>query len=195
MASLALQFHADKIYYGAHEDTTGVIYADCSREFIDAAKELIRIGTGGRVELVTPFAGQTKAKVIETGLRLQVPYELTYSCYSGTVPPCGHCGTCIDRKQGLFTDRAFDRRGDACGNCREYCRGNDPRARHRTIKSFAVYRRKRLDQHQKAGKGFRDAGGFLFLCFRVGLIQNHTARILSQKITVALQKKCRQIPG
>lgn len=102
MASLALQFHADKIYYGAHEDATGVIYADCSREFIDAAKELIRIGTGGRVELVTPFAGQTKAKVIETGLRLQVPYELTYSCYSGTVPPCGHCGTCIDRKEAFL---------------------------------------------------------------------------------------------
>ena len=36
MASLALQFDANKIYYGAHLDDSGAIYADTSEEFIDS---------------------------------------------------------------------------------------------------------------------------------------------------------------
>ena len=39
----------------------------------------------------------TKAEVVKMGLDLNVPYELTWSCYEGKDEPCGKCGTCIDR--------------------------------------------------------------------------------------------------
>lgn len=101
MAGLALQYDADHIYYGAHKDDSGAIYADCSDEFIDSIKETILIGTRKKVELITPFKNNTKNEIVKLGLKLQVPYNLTYSCYKGTWPPCGECGTCIDRKKAF----------------------------------------------------------------------------------------------
>ena len=35
---------------------------------------------------------------------LGVPYELTYSCYNGVYPPCGKCGTCIDRNKAFLAN-------------------------------------------------------------------------------------------
>jgi 7-cyano-7-deazaguanine synthase len=101
MAGLGLQYDADYIYYGAHKDDSGAIYADCSDEFIDSIKETILIGTRKKVELITPFKNNTKDEIVKLGLKLQVPYNLTYSCYKGTWPPCGECGTCIDRKKAF----------------------------------------------------------------------------------------------
>ena len=55
----------------------------------------------------------TKAEVVKTGLELNVPYELTWSCYEGGEKPCGVCGTCIDRAEAFrlngVKDPALDR--------------------------------------------------------------------------------------
>ncbi|MDY6065943.1 MAG: 7-cyano-7-deazaguanine synthase QueC [Finegoldia sp.] len=101
LTSLAMQYGADEIYFGAHRDDSGIIYPDCSPEFISAMNEAIAIGTRGKVKLVAPFKDNTKTEIVAKGLELGVPYEMTYSCYEGTVPPCGKCGTCIDRKKAF----------------------------------------------------------------------------------------------
>ena len=44
-----------------------------------------------------PFVQWSKADIVRKGLELEVPYELTWSCYEGGEKPCGVCGTCIDR--------------------------------------------------------------------------------------------------
>lgn len=94
------------ICYGAHaDDAAGNAYADCSPRFIGAMNEAIKIGTYGRIEITAPFAAATKANIVSTGLRLEVPYELTWSCYHGGEKACGVCGTCIDRL------RAFEANG------------------------------------------------------------------------------------
>lgn len=98
---IALQYGADEVYYGAHLDDSGAIYADCKPEFIKTLTELIEIGSRGKVKLIAPFKDKTKSEVVSIGKKINVPYELTYSCYNGVYPPCGVCGTCIDRKKAF----------------------------------------------------------------------------------------------
>ena len=54
-------------------------------------------GSGHQLKIEAPFVHSTKADIVKIGLDLDVPYELTWSCYEGGDKPCGKCGTCIDR--------------------------------------------------------------------------------------------------
>ncbi len=87
-----------EIWYGAHhDDAAGNAYADCSEEFAEAIDKAINIGTYGNIHVVRPLISWNKARVCEEGLKLKVPYEMTWSCYHGRERACGRCGTCLDR--------------------------------------------------------------------------------------------------
>ena len=97
-ASIALSNGCEVIYYGAHsDDAAGNAYPDCSAEFNNAINTAIYLGSGNALRVEAPFIGLTKAQVVAKGLELNVPYELTWSCYEGGDKPCGVCGTCRDR--------------------------------------------------------------------------------------------------
>lgn len=109
LAALAMSIYPnDKVvlYIGAHaDDAAGNAYADCSYDFLYAMNEAIHIGTYNQVTVCAPFiagmSSMTKADVVATGLKLKVPFELTWSCYEGGDKPCGKCGTCIDRAKAF----------------------------------------------------------------------------------------------
>lgn len=105
-AAIALSKGCSVLYYGAHaDDAAGNAYPDCSEAFVKAMNDAIYEGSGHELKLIAPFAKINKAEVVKRGLKLEVPYELTWSCYEGGEKPCGVCGTCIDRA------RAFELNG------------------------------------------------------------------------------------
>ena len=112
VASLATSLYPEDdvdIYLGAHaDDAAGRAYADCSEEFTSTMASAIEIGTYGKVHLKAPLVNMTKTQVVETGLKLNVPYELTWSCYEGGEKQCGTCGTCIDRRQAFENNGTID---------------------------------------------------------------------------------------
>ena len=65
-------------------------------------------GTGREIKLVAPFINSNKAGIVAQGLKLKVPYELTWSCYEGGEMPCGTCATCIDRKNAFLANGTTD---------------------------------------------------------------------------------------
>lgn len=105
VSSVAQSIYPDDdvyIYIGAHaDDAAGNAYADCSEPFMDSMEDAINIGTYGKVHLVAPLVDMNKADVVATGLKLNVPYQFTWSCYEGGDKPCGTCGTCIDRSNAF----------------------------------------------------------------------------------------------
>lgn len=112
VAALGMSLFPDEdveIYLGAHaDDAAGNAYADCSEAFIDAMGKAISLGTYEKVKVVAPFATMNKAQLVGVGLKLNVPYELTWSCYEGGDKPCGTCGTCIDRIKAFELNGTVD---------------------------------------------------------------------------------------
>ena len=108
-ASIAISKGCEVIYYGAHsDDAAGNAYPDCSENFNRAMNEAIYEGSGGQVHIEAPFVSWTKKDVVKKGLELNVPYELTWSCYEGKAKPCGVCGTCIDRQKAFEANGITD---------------------------------------------------------------------------------------
>jgi 7-cyano-7-deazaguanine synthase len=101
-ASFAEAVNGDALFIGAHtQDFSG--YPDCRKEFFDAYKRTIEAGTknGKRIRIYTPLIGKNKTEIIKMGLRLNVPFELTWSCYKGGKAPCGICDSCSFRKKAF----------------------------------------------------------------------------------------------
>ncbi len=108
-ASIALSRGCSVVYYGAHmDDAAGNAYPDCSAAFFDSMRAAVELGSGGQITLCAPFINSTKKDIVAEGLRLGVPYELTWSCYEGHDKACGRCGTCLDRLKAFEANGAAD---------------------------------------------------------------------------------------
>lgn len=111
VSSLALSLYPDneiEIYLGAHKDDEEFAYPDCSFEFTNAMNTAINLGTGRRVVVKTPFVNMSKKQIIKTGLELNTPYNLTWSCYLGEEKPCRECATCLDREKAFNENNLID---------------------------------------------------------------------------------------
>ncbi len=107
--SMALSFAeaigAEEIFIGAHQfDSSG--YPDCRPEFYKAFGEVIKMGTkAGQdkrdISIKTPLINRTKTQIVKIGSRLNVPFQLTWSCYRGGKYPCGRCDSCRLRAKGF----------------------------------------------------------------------------------------------
>lgn len=108
-ASIALSRDCEVIYYGAHaDDAAGFAYPDCSPVFNNAMNTAIYEGSGHQLRIEAPFVNKNKSDIVGIGLKLDVPYELTWSCYEGGDKPCGKCGTCIDRAAAFAANGVAD---------------------------------------------------------------------------------------
>jgi 7-cyano-7-deazaguanine synthase len=108
-ASLAEVAGASQIYIGVSEvDYSG--YPDCRREFFDAMEEAIAAGTKPEthIRIITPLIRKTKREIVREGLRLQAPFEISWSCYRESEIACGKCASCQLRLKGFEEAGAND---------------------------------------------------------------------------------------
>lgn len=93
------------VFIGAHaEDYSG--YPDCRPEFFRAFERMSKVGTksgveGKEIKIFTPLINKKKSEIIREGLRLSVPFALTWSCYRGGRRPCNKCDSCYYRAKGF----------------------------------------------------------------------------------------------
>jgi 7-cyano-7-deazaguanine synthase len=99
---------AQTIYIGAvQQDSSG--YPDCRPEYYRAFNEVIRTGTrDGNIEIVTPLIQLRKSEIVQLGLELAAPFDLTWSCYSREDTACGICESCALRLRAFQAAGAVD---------------------------------------------------------------------------------------
>jgi 7-cyano-7-deazaguanine synthase len=90
--------NARAIYIGAvAEDSSG--YPDCRPEFYDAFQNVIDTGTKPetRITIHTPVIAMRKSEIVQRGIELGAPLQLTWSCYKESELACGNCDSCALR--------------------------------------------------------------------------------------------------
>ena len=75
----------------------GSSYYYCGQKFIKLMNNLVSDYTQGTVQLDFPLMEMDKAGIVQYCKSRKVPLELTYSCQTGNLPPCGKCPSCKDR--------------------------------------------------------------------------------------------------
>ena len=108
---------ASRVFIGAHsEDSSG--YPDCRREYLEAFDKVISLGTRagleGGLKLEFPLIDKTKRDIIRLGSKLGVPFQFTWSCYTGGTDVCGRCDSCVLRAKG-FEEAGIDDPIFRCG--------------------------------------------------------------------------------
>ncbi len=106
-AAAAESLGASCIYLGVvEEDGSG--YPDCRRSFVEAMERAVALGTrcgleGNPIRIETPLVSLDKAGIVRRGRELDVPFELTWSCYrnEGEIA-CGRCDSCLLRLRGFM---------------------------------------------------------------------------------------------
>ena len=85
--SLAEAIDAERVFLGINAvDYSG--YPDCRPEYLAAYQTLADLAT--------------KADIVREALAVDVPIEVTWSCYQGGEEPCGVCDSCRIRDRALI---------------------------------------------------------------------------------------------
>ena len=85
-------------------------YKDCRRDFYNALENALSLGAtrDTNVSVHTPFVEKWKTEVLQIGLKLNVPYIHTHTCYEGIRPACGTCDACTERIQAFKANNIPD---------------------------------------------------------------------------------------
>ncbi len=100
IATSLAELTSTKYIVGGHNKDDSNSFPDCSSRFFRQFNKTTSIGlytngTTGRV--ILPLTRLSKAQVISLGVKLGVPYDLTWSCYRSQPQPCGKCHSCLLR--------------------------------------------------------------------------------------------------
>ena len=92
---------ATKLFIGAnYEDSPG--YPDCRPSYYEAFQKVIQEGTkAGDIKIETPVLLMKKRNIVLKGQELNVPWQISWSCYRDSEKACGECDSCALRLRGF----------------------------------------------------------------------------------------------
>jgi len=96
---------------GGHNKNDTTNFPDSSKNFFRLFNET---ATAGRItksrtgKVILPFGNMEKFEVLKLGAKLNVPYELTWSCYKSGRKPCQECLSCRLRAESFLKADIID---------------------------------------------------------------------------------------
>jgi 7-cyano-7-deazaguanine synthase len=74
---------ATEVWHGATAVDSLAGYWDASPEFLPQLNAVASLNREHKIQVVAPLINCTKADIVKMGVELQLPFERTYTCYSG----------------------------------------------------------------------------------------------------------------
>jgi 7-cyano-7-deazaguanine synthase len=103
--ALGLDYNKIKIGLGIHKHTMyDRDYWDIKPQFAKTFDALLALNDCADIELYAPYANKFKKDIIEDAYKMNVPWELTWTCYDPIIEnniakPCQKCEACIERQK------------------------------------------------------------------------------------------------
>ena len=109
MAGYAESICANIVAIGTHKGDRA-IYPDCRINFINSINNTIQLSSDRKVHIETPVQNLNKTGILKLGysFKIQVPYDITRTCYKDQELSCGKCGSCQERLEAFSNIKITD---------------------------------------------------------------------------------------
>ena len=107
LTAMAISKKADIVALAIHAGDHA-IYPDCRPMFFEYMRDVVEQVSEGDVSIWAPFLSWTKQQIVKHGIKLNVPYHLTRTCYKDQSLSCGKCGSCVERLEAFQLNEASD---------------------------------------------------------------------------------------
>ncbi|MFW9949197.1 MAG: 7-cyano-7-deazaguanine synthase [Candidatus Thorarchaeota archaeon] len=106
IAAYFAEIYGIKTIIGGHIKDDFNRFNDSTPAFFKDLQELIKLSKHnqdkGSIEFIFPLSNLNKLEVIKMAKKLEVPLDLTWSCYGDFEKPCGICVPCKSRSDALM---------------------------------------------------------------------------------------------
>ena len=93
------------IIIGGHIKDDIIKFSDVGLSFFKSLEKIIEISKHDKdlhtIEFIMPLSSKTKDEVFKLASELNVPIDVTWSCYGDFEEPCGKCSSCVSRQKAL----------------------------------------------------------------------------------------------
>ena len=86
-----------------------VTFPDNSKEYLESFNKTIEYGSFDDINIKAPLIDMDKEDIVLKGDEVNVPMELSYSCYKGSSVHCGVCESCQRRKRAFIKADIVDK--------------------------------------------------------------------------------------
>lgn len=85
-SSYAESVGASEVWYGATKVDSLAGYWDAEENFVKRVNSVIKLNRENKIKIVAPLLDCDKSDIVLKGIENKVPFDMTYTCYSGDMP-------------------------------------------------------------------------------------------------------------
>lgn len=93
---------ANEVWYGATKIDSLAGYWDAEETFVERVNEVVSLNRENKIKVVAPLLEMDKADIVRKGVELGVPFNKTYTCYSGELPADANSASSSLRIKGFI---------------------------------------------------------------------------------------------
>ncbi|NVM46081.1 MAG: 7-cyano-7-deazaguanine synthase [Candidatus Lokiarchaeota archaeon] len=105
IAAYFAKVYGCNIIIGGHIQDDIKKFPDIGLSFFESLEKIIKISNHDQdlqaIKFIMPLSNKTKVEVFELASKLNVPIDVTWSCYGDFEEPCGKCSSCVSRQNAL----------------------------------------------------------------------------------------------